>query len=87
MGGAVGSSPTTPRKVGIGRQKMVFNLKNYKEMKTMYLTVRVDFICPEGMDLETAQGLAESLAIQPNMVSVVNGVTLEDVEVCGINEE
>lgn len=53
----------------------------------MYLTVRVDFSCPEGMDLETAQGLAESLAIQPNMVSVVNGVNLEDVEVCGINEE
>lgn len=56
-------------------------------MKTMYLTVRVDFSYPEGMDLETAQGLAESLAIKPNMVSVVNGVKLEDVEVCGINEE
>lgn len=56
-------------------------------MKTMYLTVRVDYSCPEGMDLEMAQELAESLAIQPNMVSVVNGVTLNGVEVCGINEE
>ena len=53
----------------------------------MYLVVRVDFSCPEGMDLERAQELAESLAIKPNMVSVVNGVKLEDVEVCGINEE
>lgn len=65
----------------------MFNQKNYKKMKTMYLTVRVDYSYPEGMDLETAQGLAESLAIKPNMVSVVNGVTLEGVEVCGINEE
>lgn len=54
-------------------------------MKTMYLTVRVDFSCPEGMDLETAQGLAESLAIQPNYVSEVNGVELENVEVCFID--
>lgn len=55
-------------------------------MKTMYLTVRVDYSCPEGMDLEMAQELAESLAIRPNMVSVVNGVQLAGVEVCGINE-
>ena len=54
-------------------------------MKTMYLTVRVDYSCPEGMDLETAQGLAESLAIKPNYVSVVNGVELENVEVCFID--
>jgi hypothetical protein len=54
-------------------------------MKTMYLTVRVDFSCPEGMDLGTAQGLAESLAIKPNYVSVVNGVELENVEVCFID--
>lgn len=56
-------------------------------METIYLIVRVDFSYPEGMDKETAQGFAESLAIQPNMVSVVNGVTLNGVEVCGINEE
>lgn len=54
-------------------------------MKTMYLTVRVDFSCPEGMDLETAQGLAESLVIRPNYVSEVNGVELENVEVCFID--
>lgn len=51
----------------------------------MYLTVRVDFSCPEGMDLKTAQGLAESLAIKPNYVSEVNGVELENVEVCFID--
>lgn len=55
--------------------------------KTMYLTVRVDYNCPDGMDEEQAQGLAESLAIKGNFVSVVNGVSLENVEVCGINEE
>jgi hypothetical protein len=56
-------------------------------MKTMYLTVRVDYSAPDCMDLEMAQALAESLAVQPNMVSIVDGVTLVGVEVCGINEE
>lgn len=55
-------------------------------MKTMYVTVRVDFSCPEDMDLVTAQGLAESLVIRPNYVSEANGVELENVEVCFIDD-
>lgn len=35
MGGAVGSSPTTPRKSLKGAE-IVFNLKNYKEMKMKF---------------------------------------------------
>lgn len=55
-------------------------------MRTMYLTVRVDFSCPEGMDFIEAQDIVESLTIKPDYSNVVKGVELENVEVRFVDE-
>lgn len=52
--------------------------------QTVYLTVRVDYTCPREMELEDSIGYATNLAIKSNYCSVVEGVSLEDVQVCGV---
>lgn len=56
------------------------------ECRTTYVTVRIDYDCPVGMDEERSQEIAESLAIKSNFVSVVDGVKLEMVDICGTSE-
>lgn len=53
---------------------------------TMYLTIRVDYNYPLGMDKDTREDIAQSLAVRGNSVSCVEGVSLTNVEICGINE-
>jgi hypothetical protein len=56
--------------------------------KTIYLTVRVDYSYDENKTNELdSEYIAESLAIRPNYNSVVEGVRLDNVEVCGNNED
>lgn len=56
--------------------------------KTIYLTVRVDYSYDEDKTNEyDSEYTAESLAIRSDYNSVVNGVQLDDVEVCGLIEE
>lgn len=51
--------------------------------KTIYLSVRIDYSYDEAKTNEyNSEWTAESLAIRPNYNSVVDGVLLEDVEVC-----
>lgn len=47
----------------------------------MYVTVRVEFTCPEDMEEREAQNTAEHLAIRPNFNATTNGVSLEEVQV------
>lgn len=55
--------------------------------KTIYLTVRIDYSYDENKTNEfDSEYTAESLAICPNYNSVVDGVQLDNVEVCGNNE-
>lgn len=51
------------------------------ERRIMYVTVRVEFTCPEGMEEREAQNTAEHLAIRPNFNATTNGVSLEEVQV------
>ena len=53
-------------------------------MKTMYVTLRIDYDFPEDMSAKVAREIAMSLAIRPQYNSQVDGVTLDDCEVCGI---
>ena len=56
--------------------------------KTIYLTVRVDYSYDENRVNEPfSEHIAKSLAIRSNYNSVVEGVRLDNVEVCGNNEE
>lgn len=56
--------------------------------KTIYLTVRVDYSYDEDKTNEfDSEYIAESLAIRSNYNSVVNGVQLDNVEVCENIEE
>jgi hypothetical protein len=56
--------------------------------KTIYLTVRIDYSYDENRVNEPfSEHIATSLAIRPNYNSVVDGVKLEDVEVCDKIEE
>ena len=55
--------------------------------KTIYLTVRVDYSYDENRVNESfSEHMAKCLAIRPNYNSVVEGVQLDNVEVCGNNE-
>lgn len=51
-----------------------------KERRVVYATVRIEFAAPEGMGYEACD-IAQSLAINPNYNSIVNGVELEKVQV------
>ena len=54
------------------------------KQKTIYLSVRIDYSYNENeIDEQSAAYIAENLAIRPNYNSVVDGVLLEDVELCG----
>lgn len=54
------------------------------KQKTIYLSVRIDYSYNENeIDEQSAAYIAENLAIRPNYNSVVDGVILEDVELCG----
>lgn len=56
--------------------------------KTIYLAVRVDYSYDETKTNEfDSEYIAESLAIRSNYNSVVEGVQLDSVEVCGTIEE
>lgn len=56
--------------------------------KTIYLTVRIDYSYDENKTNEfDSEYIAESLAIRSNYNSVVNGVQLDNVEVCENIEE
>lgn len=56
--------------------------------KTIYLTVRIDYSYDANRVNELfSEHIAETLAIRPNYNSVVEGVMLEDVEVCDKIEE
>lgn len=55
------------------------------ESRTMYLNAWVEFTCPADMDTLTAQRIAAGLAIRGNFDSVVEGVSLTDVELCEID--
>lgn len=51
-----------------------------KERRIVYATVRIEFTAPDDMGNE-ACAIAQSLAINPNYNSIVNGVELEEVQV------
>ena len=54
------------------------------KQKTIYLSVRIDYSYNENeIDEQSAAYIAENLAIRPNYNSFVDGVLLEDVELCG----
>ena len=55
-------------------------------MRTVYITVRIDYTCNES-ECDYAEEIAIDLAINPNYATVEEGVQLQNVEVCGINED
>lgn len=55
-------------------------------MKTIYVTVKVDYSAPQEMRMDKAQSIAEWLAIRPDYSSTIEGVQLQDVEVRFVDE-
>lgn len=56
------------------------------ECRTTYVTVRIDYDCPVGMDDDEAFGIALGLAIQSNYHTTENSVSIDNVEICGTTE-
>ena len=54
-------------------------------MATMYVTIRIDYDAPIETDMET---IAEMVCERANAHNhtIEDGVTIENVEMCGINE-
>ena len=55
--------------------------------KTIYLTVRVDYSYDEKVANSDRDYTAASMAINPNCVSIVDGVSIDSVEFDFIEEE
>lgn len=57
------------------------------ESRTIYLTVRVDVTLPDGCEDLTAGDIADSIESVNVLLDKQNPITLDDVEVCGLNDE
>lgn len=54
-------------------------------MKTVYATIRIDYDAPIGKELEDIATLACERA-NAHCHTIEDGVSIENVELCGINE-
>lgn len=57
------------------------------ESRTIYLTVRVDVTLPDGCEDFTAGDIADSVESIKVQLNKQNPIILDDVEVCGLNDE
>jgi hypothetical protein len=51
-----------------------------EEIRTVCVTLRIEYSCPEGMDYGTSSAIAERLGINSDYQSCEDGVRLEEVE-------
>lgn len=55
---------------------------------TVYVTVRVDYSCDnDRFNEEDIRDIAIDMAIRPLFDSVIDGVKIDSVDICDINEE
>lgn len=54
-------------------------------METVYVTIRIDYDAPKGRDLEEVAGMVCERANMHNH-TIENGISIANVELCGINE-
>lgn len=73
------------RRVASLKIKFKIHIKNYTIMATMYVTIRIDYDAPIETDMEA---IAEMVCERANAHNhtIEDGVTIENVEMCGINE-
>ena len=57
-----------------------------EKQRTIYATIRIDYTCDENENYDSDL-VALDLAICPNYDEKVNGVLIEDVEICDVTDD